>query len=174
MNASVASILTGSVTTILGVILGLLAEPIKSRWQRQQELKVVRREIYLELARYIAAMERVEKMQFDAAKKAVTKKPDFYIIDWYKTHNLDLLLRIDASGDLRLLYSSLRDAIGDRYEHANTAGNAKFGLPWEVKTLVKHLGAAYQKTIDIKLLRSSIEQAHSEHATWEQITKAAE
>jgi hypothetical protein len=169
-----SAILTGSFTTILGIILGLLVEPIKESRLRRQELKLVRREIYLELARYIASMERVAKSQFDEAKKAVTTKPDFYIIDWYKTHRMDLLLQVDDSGGLRLLYVSLPDAISELYEHANAPGNAKFGLPSAVKNLVKQLMSANEKTIDIKLLQSSIEKAHSEHSKWDQLTKAAE
>lgn len=146
------------VSTIIGVLLGwalaIMAEPIKARLQRREEMRVARREIYSELAGYVASMERVKDLQFDEAKDAVTMRPRFDALDWYKSHQFDLLLRLDPSRGLRLLCDSILHA----YEHANNPRNATFGLPTAVVSIV----ANYETKIDVKLLRKYIEGAHAE------------
>ena len=143
--------------TAVGVVLGLFAEPVRAWILRRSELKVARNEIYSELAGYLAQMELVRdnKVDFESAKRYCMWPPRFDVMDWYKSNRFDLILRLDPSRGLRIIYSS----IPFLHEHANAPGNAVLGLPRSVLQVV----ADYKGKLDGKLLRRRIIEAHAEH-----------
>ena len=155
---SLAGLLSTVLATAIGLVLGLFAEPVRAWILRKGELKIARREIYSELAGYIAGMERVKdnKVDFESVKRHCTWRPKFDVMDWYKSNRFDLLLRLDRSRGLRIIY----DSIPFLYEHANAPGNAVVGLPGSVLQLV----ANYQEKLDGMLLRRCINEAHTEQA----------
>jgi hypothetical protein len=158
MVYALAGTFTGALTTVIGVVLGVFAAPVTAWILRRGELKIARTEIYSELAGYIAGMERVRdnKVDFESAKRHCTWRPQFDVMDWYKSNRFDLLLRLDRSRGLRIIYNS----IPFLYEHANAPGNAPFGLPGSVLQVVSN----YESKLDGKLLRKRISEAHAEYA----------
>jgi hypothetical protein len=158
MITSLTGLLSTVLPTAVGVVLGLFAEPVRAWILRRGELKIARSEIYAELAGYNAGMERVKdnKVDFESAKRHCTWRPQFDVMDWYKSNRFDLLLRLDPSRGLRIIY----DSITFLYEHANAPGNAVFSLPGSVLQLV----ANYEGKLDGKLLRRRINEAHTEYA----------
>jgi hypothetical protein len=152
-------------TTVLGVVLGLMAEPVKAWFLRRNELKLAQREIYAELAGYIANMQRVARglghdnhleeapaAGFELSKRMLKSAPKFEVIQWYKANRLDLLLRIDRARGIRML----SEGIVALHEQANAPGRAFFGLAEGVLDLER----AQERSLDGKLLRKYISAAH--------------
>ena len=54
-------LLVNAVSILLGVVLGLMAEPVKAWVLRRSELRLARREIYAELAGYLAGIQRAHR-----------------------------------------------------------------------------------------------------------------
>jgi len=151
--------------TALGFVLGLIAEPVKAWVLRKFELKPARREIYTELADYIAKIQRVDRgvghqghpeeveaADYESSKQILMSPPKFEVIHWYKANRLDLLLRIDGDRGIRML----SEKIVAQHERVNAQGRAMFALPKDVLDLVR----AYEKSLDEKLLRKYISTAH--------------
>ena len=85
--------------------------------------------------------------------------------DWYKSHRLDLLIRLDPSRKLRVLC----DSILDLHQHANDPRNGLFGLPRAVLNLVE----SYSTMIDLKYLEKRMKNVQSEKVELEEAVKAS-
>lgn len=164
MTPNLSGILLGSAIT---AIYAILIEPIKDAMRRKSELKVAQSEIYSELADYLTRMKRIAagSGDFDSDRSSLVRKPRFDAMDWYKSHRLDLLIRLDPSPKLRVLC----DSILDLHEHANDPRNALFGLPRAVLSVVD----SYGTMIDMKYLQKRMENMQSENVELEDAMKAS-
>lgn len=155
-------LLVNAVSILLGVVLGLMAEPVKAWVLRRSELRLARREIYAELAGYLAGIQRAHRgaghddypenvrpaADFESSKRICKLPPKFEVIQWYKSNRLDVLLRVDPHHGIR----RLSEEIVVLYEQT-----ASFvGLPQRV---IDCLGR-HEKHLDGRLLRKYIRAGH--------------
>jgi hypothetical protein len=161
----VYNVLLSLLSVIVGAALGLLAEPLKARVLRRSELKLAGREIYQELAYYIAEIESVYSgsghlknrqeilsADFQLSKSICTSRPKFEAIGWYKSNRFDLLMRVDPDRGIRMLL----DGIVAVHDEANSPEHARLALPGRILALLQ----TYEVRLDGKLLRKHISEAH--------------
>jgi hypothetical protein len=169
MSTALWPLVTNAVCVVLGVVLGLLAEPLKARALRRSELKPARREIYAELAQYLANIESANRglghhdhsedaraADFESSKLTCKSPPKFEVIQWYKSNRLDLLLHIDSDRGIRMLIEQIAVLHGQ----ANAPASSPFGLPQRVIECLR----LNEKHLDKKLLRKYIKSEHQRQA----------
>jgi len=169
MDNDLVSRLLPFLAIVFGIIVGLVAEPVKAWVLRWFEANLARREIYAELGRYIVDLERVHRglghdvptegtsaADFESTKRICTSRPKFEVIQWYESNRLDLLLYIDRDRGIRRLNRGMVYL----YEEVNTPGRSVLGLP----ALVFDLVEKQERYLNGKLLRNCISAAHAENA----------
>jgi hypothetical protein len=101
--------------TVVGTVLGIGADEIKRWLSRQTDLRLAKREIYDELAVYIADLEKIwgdrERRDFSEYVRVRQVPPRLDIINWYTANRFDLLLRLDTKKGIRKLYRDIEASI---------------------------------------------------------------
>jgi hypothetical protein len=88
-------------TTALGFVLGLLAEPIKAYVMEKFAAKKVKPVLYAELASVLVEIEEAtERIDEAMCKALIQEPPTFPGMAWYNAHHFNLVLRIDPKGGL--------------------------------------------------------------------------
>ncbi len=90
---------------VLGAVISVFSEPAKRWMLDRSERKRARREIYDDLAEYIALLENAGHSAYADYKWIRTNNPEMAMIRWYRDNRMDLLLWVDKSRGLRRVYN---------------------------------------------------------------------
>jgi hypothetical protein len=118
--------------TFVGALLGIGADEIKRWLSRRYDLRLAKREIYDELAVYIADLEKIwgnpEGGDFSEYVRVRQVPPKRDIIEWYTANRFDLLLRLDAKKGIRKLHRDIEASIDNIPEARGIPGQQALSM----------------------------------------------
>jgi len=118
MHPNLQSMLTHPLFVgFVGFVLGLLAEPFKTWVVHNSEARLAKREMYDEIARYVAELERIfdadgkdSSIDFATYEHVTNTVPKLRVFNWYQRNRLDTLFRVDKKGGLRAIAAEFKDS----------------------------------------------------------------
>lgn len=89
----------------LGAVISVFSEPAKRWMLDRSERKRAKREMYDDIAEYVALLENAGHSAFSSYKWIRTNNPEMANIRWYRENRMDLLLSVDENRGLRRIYN---------------------------------------------------------------------
>jgi hypothetical protein len=90
---------------VLGAVISVFSEPAKQWMLHRSERKRAKREMYDDLAEYVALLQNAWEGSYADYKWIRNDNPDMPMIRWYRDNRMDLLLWADKNRGLRSIYN---------------------------------------------------------------------